>query len=160
KLASIGGRRCAAARPPGSPPACGVANPMRQVVVRVALLVVAGLVVSFAWLSPARSDDPAKPYAPFVAAASKEGYPAIKRFRLPAGHKAELFAAEPLVANIVAFNFDEKGRCFVAETFRLHRGVTDNRSHMDWLDDDLASRTVADRVALYRKFAKDKFHEY
>jgi len=31
---------------------------------------------------------------------------------------------------------------------------------MDWLDDDLASRSVADRVAMYRKFAKDKFHEY
>ena len=37
-----------------------------------------------------------------------------------------------------AFCFDEQGRCYVAETFRLHHGVTDNRGHMNWLDDDLA----------------------
>jgi quinoprotein glucose dehydrogenase len=134
---------------------------MHRVLVRAALPVVCGLAVVLPLLpSPARGDDPAKPYSPFVAGASKEGEQAIKRFRLPPGLKAELFAAEPLVANIVAFNFDEKGRCFVAETFRLHKGVTDDRSHMDWLDDDMASRTVADRVAMYRKYAKDKFHEY
>ena len=28
-----------------------------------------------------------------------------------------------------------------------HAGVTDTRGHMYWLDDDLACRTVADRVA-------------
>src|SRR5205823_50667 len=28
---------------------------------------------------------------------------------------------------------------------------------MNWLDDDLAARTVADRVAMYRKYAKDRF---
>ena len=72
--------------------------------------------------------------------------------------KIELFAAEPLLANPVAFCFDEKGRCYVAETFRIQHGVTDNRGHMDWLDDDLASRTVEDRIALYRKYAKDRFH--
>ena len=44
-----------------------------------------------------------------------------------------------MLANPVSFAFDEKGRCFVAETFRLHHGVTDNRGHMNWLDDDLAS---------------------
>src|SRR5262249_57499485 len=32
--------------------------------------------------------------------------------------------------------------------------------HMDWLDDDLASRTVADRVALYKKYLRDKFDTY
>ena len=30
---------------------------------------------------------------------------------------------------------------------------------MDWLDDDLACRTVADRVAMYKKHAGKKFHE-
>jgi quinoprotein glucose dehydrogenase len=62
-----------------------------------------------------------------------------------------------LLANPVSIAFDEKGRCFVAETYRLHHGVTDNRRHMYWLDDDVACRTVADRVAMYRKHAKDKF---
>ncbi len=31
---------------------------------------------------------------------------------------------------------------------------------MNWLDDDLASRTVAERVAMYRKHLKDKFATY
>jgi quinoprotein glucose dehydrogenase len=88
---------------------------------------------------------------------STEAQQAIRRFRLPAGVEASVWAAEPLLANPVSFCFDEKGRCYVAETYRLHRGVTDNRGHMNWLDDDLASRTVADRVAMYRKYAGDRF---
>src|SRR5688572_2190478 len=72
---------------------------------------------------------------------------ALQRMQLPAGLKADLWAAEPLLANPVAFCFDEQGRIYVAETFRLHRGVTDNRAHSQWLDDELAARTVADRLA-------------
>jgi quinoprotein glucose dehydrogenase len=98
-----------------------------------------------------------KPYNPKVLGPSKEAEQAIKRFRLPKGVEASVWAAEPLLANPVSFCFDEKGRCYVAETFRLHRGVTDNRGHMNWLDDDLASRIVEDRVAMYKKYAKDKF---
>jgi quinoprotein glucose dehydrogenase len=62
-----------------------------------------------------------------------------------------VWAAEPLLANPVSFAFDERGRCFVAETYRHSAGVTDTRSHMYWLDDDLACRTVADRVAMFRR---------
>ncbi|HVJ83480.1 MAG TPA: PVC-type heme-binding CxxCH protein, partial [Planctomycetia bacterium] len=90
-------------------------------------------------------------YRPFVAGASNEGETAIKRFQIAPGHKVDLWAAEPLLANPVIFTFDNRGRCFVAETFRLHAGVTDTRGHMYWLDDDLACRTVEDRVAMYRK---------
>jgi quinoprotein glucose dehydrogenase len=111
------------------------------------------------WLAEAA--EPAdKPYSPRIAAASDEPARAIKRMRVPKGIEATPWAAEPLLANPVAFCFDEQGRCYVAETFRLHAGVTDNRGHMNWLDDDLASRTVADRVALYRKHLKDKFKSY
>src|SRR5437762_8837090 len=62
---------------------------------------------------------------PKIAAASDEGEKAIKRFRIPKGFKVELFAAEPMLANPVCFAIDEKGRFYVAETFRLHDGVTD-----------------------------------
>src|SRR5262245_12623612 len=94
----------------------------------------------------------ADPYAKQIAKASDEGIKAIARFQLADGLKASLFAAEPLLANPVAFSFDEKGRCYVVETFRLHKGVTDNRNHPPgWTDDDLAARTVADRLALYKK---------
>ena len=77
---------------------------------------------------------------------------AERALRVAPGFRVDLFAAEPLVANPVAFHFDERGRFYVVETFRHTDGVTDTRSHMDWLVDDLASRTVADRVAMYRKF--------
>src|SRR3954471_9622100 len=83
---------------------------------------------------------------PRLAPASDEGERAIKRFRVPKGFKVELFAAEPLLANPVAFAIDEKGRFFVAETFRLHSGVTDIRGHMTWLDDELASTSVEQRI--------------
>ncbi len=99
-------------------------------------------------------------YRPTVAEASDEGKQAIARFRLPEGAKMRLLAAEPMLANPVAFAFDEKGRVYVVETFRHHKGVTDIRSHMDWLEDDLASRTVADRVAMYKKHLKEEFPTY
>jgi quinoprotein glucose dehydrogenase len=72
------------------------------------------------------------------------------------GLKVEVWAAEPHLANPVAFTFDERGRCFVVETFRHTQGVPDTRGK-PWLDDDLACRTVADRVALYKKY---KFGQY
>lgn len=99
--------------------------------------------------------------APDVQPASAEGQRAIAGFRVPEGLKVELFAAEPLLANPVSFTIDGKKRFYVAETFRLHHGVTDTRGHMNWLDADLATRTVADRVAMYREYLKpDEFTAY
>ncbi len=97
---------------------------------------------------PAAEDQPAQAvYPPPVQPPSDEAERAIKRFRLPKGLKVELVAAEPLLANPVAFCIDEQGRFYVVETFRLHAGVTDIRSHMDWLDEELAVQTVEERVA-------------
>lgn len=94
---------------------------------------------------------PGAPWTPHVAAASDEWKGALDRVQLPPGYRASLFAAEPRLANPVSFTIDHRGAFYVAETFRLHDGVTDIRDHMDWCDDDLASRTVEDRVALLRK---------
>lgn len=104
-----------------------------------------------------------KPYAPKIAAASDEPQLAQSRMTVPEGLELRLWAAEPLLANPVAFCFDEKGRCYVAETHRLHKGVIDIRGYMKWLDDDLACRTVADRLAFMKKkwgkeFAKATDH--
>ncbi|HUS36390.1 MAG TPA: PVC-type heme-binding CxxCH protein [Verrucomicrobiae bacterium] len=96
---------------------------------------------------------------PKVAAASNEGQDAIRSLQLPPGFKAELMAAEPHLANPVAFHIDEQGRIYVCETFRLHAGVTDIRGHMDWLDEDLASRTVDDRYAMLKRHVRD-FNSY
>src|SRR5262249_45205967 len=92
------------------------------------------------------------PQASKIAKASDDAQKTLKRMQIPKGLAAELWAAEPLLANPVAFCFDEKGRIFVAETFRLHSGVTDNRGHMNWLDDELALRTVSARVEMYKKY--------
>ena len=120
-----------------------------------ALLTVPGVLASGA----ARGED--ELYKPTVAGPSPEASQAAKSIRLAPGLKLELFAAEPLLANPVAFCIDERGRFYVAETFRLHAGVTDNRSHMNWLDADMAAKTVADRVEMYRKFlSPQEFHDY
>lgn len=106
------------------------------------------------------SDEPTAPYSPKIAEASDDAQRAIARVRVPEGLRLELVAAEPHLANPVAFCFDERGRIFVAETFRLHDGVTDIRGHMDWLDDDLASRSVEDRLAMYQRRLGDKFASF
>ena len=97
-------------------------------------------------------------YKPDVAPASPEAQQASKSFRVAPGTKVSLFAAEPMLANPVAFCVDERGRFFVCETFRHQAGVTDNRNHMNWLDADVACRSVDDRVEMYRKYlGKDGF---
>lgn len=99
-------------------------------------------------------------YRPAIAEASNEGELALRGFQLPEGMSGSLFAAEPLMANPVAFCIDEKGRIYVAETFRQQRGVEDNRSHMNWLHDDLALETVEQRVEMFKKYLGDKVSEY
>ena len=102
------------------------------------------------------------PYSPTIAIApaSQEGVRAIAKFKVPEGFKVELFAAEPMLANPVAIALDERNRVYVAETFRLHAGVTDIRGHMDWLDEDLASRTTEDRLAMYKKHLGKEYATY
>ncbi len=94
--------------------------------------------------------------------ATREAQRAMGRFKIPDGLNIELFAADPLLANPVAFCFDERGRLFVAEAYRIGsgRGVEDNRGHMYWLDDDLAAKTVEDRVAYMKKHHPDRVDDY
>jgi len=103
---------------------------------------------------PSGASDPA------VAPASEDGERALSRIRTPAGMKLELWAAEPLVANPVAFSIDERGKIYVAETYRQNKGVEDNRDHAHWLDDDLAAMTIEDRLACYWKHLGNKTWDY
>ena len=80
--------------------------------------------------------------------------------RVEKGLKVEVWAVEPLLQNPVAFCFDEKGAAYVAETNRLHTGTPDTRNFMKWLDEDLACRTVADRVAMYKKHKYGGFENH
>jgi quinoprotein glucose dehydrogenase len=57
-----------------------------------------------------------------------------------------------MLANPVAFTFDERGRLFVAETYRYRSSVLDIRDFIaPMLEADLALRTVEDRVAMIEK---------
>jgi quinoprotein glucose dehydrogenase len=99
--------------------------------------------------------------APKLAPASSEAEDLISSFRKPEGWSIRVFAAEPEVANPVAFWIDNDGRVIVAETYRQGFGVTDNRGHDDaWLQADLAARTVADRIAYHQRLLGDKLGEY
>src|SRR5262245_60067873 len=88
---------------------------------------------------------------PVIDPASDDAVLALKRFSLPSGLEAKLWAAEPMLANPVAFDFDEKGRLFVSETYRYRTSVLDIRSYMSILEDDLALRTIEDRAAMHRR---------
>src|SRR5207248_5686263 len=85
------------------------------------------------------------------APASDQGERAIAKMRPAAGLKVELFAAEPMLASPVALNFDEQGRCYVVETYRMGAAGYDVSRHMDWLDDDLMNKTIEDRLAMARR---------
>src|SRR5947208_16698724 len=76
---------------------------------------------------------------------------AVRTLRPAAGLQVSLFAAEPQLQNPSSFTIDEKGRFYVVETHRRRTSVLDIRTKIDWLDEDLASRTVEDRIAMHRR---------
>ena len=96
---------------------------------------------------------------PDTAPASDEAQAQIKRFKLPPGVHVDLWAAEPMLANPVAFCFDEQGRIFVSETHRYRSSVLDIRHYMFMLEDDMACRTVEDRVAMVQKHFGPKYKD-
>ncbi len=99
---------------------------------------------------PLAKDD--RPATPVLAPESTEGEQRIKQFQLAPGLSVKLWAAEPQLANPVAFSVDEQGRIFTSETYRYRTSVLDIRHYMFMLEDDLASRSVEDRLAQIRKW--------
>jgi quinoprotein glucose dehydrogenase len=98
-------------------------------------------------------------YAPLIAEASDEGRETMARFELPEGFVVELVAAEPHLANPVCFIPARDGSFYVSETFRLHAGVTDMREHVERLEEDMACNSVADRVAMFKRWAGADFEK-
>ena len=130
----------------------------REICVGVVLVAAGVLPVA---LAVPTSGTPPAPKPPVVAVRSDEPMKASAAFGMPAGMTVTLFAAEPDVANPVAFAIDEQGRVFVCETFRQNRGVSDNRGHTsEWVDADLASQSVEDRQAYHRRLLGDKAREW
>jgi quinoprotein glucose dehydrogenase len=135
-----------------------VFSPFRAVWLGAALIVTCPMP---AVIAVPTGETPSAPKPPVVAARSDEPEKALAAFGMPAGMTVKLFAAEPDVANPVAFAIDERGRVFVCETFRQNRGVSDNRGHTsEWVDADLASQSVEDRQAYHRRLLGDKAREW
>ncbi|MGD9647027.1 MAG: PVC-type heme-binding CxxCH protein, partial [Pirellulales bacterium] len=73
-----------------------------------------------------------------------QGYPpeeAVRRMQLPEGFAAQLVAAEPLVRQPVAMNFDDRGRLWVIQYLQYP-----NPAGLTRVTVDRYSRTVYDRV--------------
>ena len=110
------------------------------------------------WMGASGADEftQPEPLDPEIAEASGEGREAMAGIRLPEGWQIELFAAEPDVANVVAFDIDHRGRIYVCESYRQDRGVTDNRAHDEqWVLADLAAETVQDRIDYHKRLLGD-----
>lgn len=130
-------------------------------------VVLAGLVCASILASMRAADTPA--YQPLVnpptgqrkptqaiAPASDEGKNNLQRIKPATGLEVKLWAAEPMLANPVAFNIDERGRVFVSETYRYRSSALDIRHYRFMLEDDLASRTIEDREGmLLRNFGPE-----
>ena len=117
-------------------------------------LVATSLCALVAFAVPPDEDKKAKPKKNENSPESAAG-----RAQIEGGLKATVWAAEPQFQNPVCFAFDEAGKCYVAEANRYQNGVPDTRGHMYWLDEDIGSRSVEDRLKMYEKHkfgAKDK----
>jgi len=121
---------------------------------------ISSLILIFSLSHLAAYQDSKPPYTPTISKESDEAQKAIGGFKVPKGFSLGLFAAEPHLANPVAFTIDNKNRFFVVETFRLHTGALDIRSYMKWLDEDLGLKSVEDRTKLLQNIAAEKPHDF
>lgn len=69
------------------------------------------------------------------------------------GLEGHTWVAFPFVENPGSFGFDPQGRLYVAEANRFWLGVPDLRGANELIRDDFKAVTVADRLAMYQKYA-------
>lgn len=100
--------------------------------------------------------DPAAFDIPNLPDATAEANRDLRRVALPKGWSISNWAAEPRLLHPVAFDITDDGRVFVAESLRAWRGVPDMRNLFPWLDEDIAARSVDDRLALMRRIWGDQ----
>lgn len=122
------------------------------------LLILGALTVATLAVVPTGTPEPEEPK---IATASDEAANQISAFKIPEDFSTQLFAAEPLLANPVAFTVDNQGRVWVCESFRQNRGVTDNRQHdQTWLERDISALTVQDRIDYHKELLGEKIGNY
>ena len=78
--------------------------------------------------------------------------------QIASGFTAKLWASDPLIENPVAFSFDDRGRCYVAETHRWSQSIFDITKNPSWLSEDLSFRSVQDRSNFLSRTFSTNFH--
>ena len=71
----------------------------------------------------------------------------------------KLWAPGPLLANAVAISIDNQGNAYVSQTSRRKSSYLDIREHWDWMIEDLALQTAADKTRFYLKVLSPKYSE-
>ena len=94
---------------------------------------------------------PERQAEPRMQPASDAPQKAMVRFQAQEGFKIDLWAAEPMLANPVAFTIAGDGKIYVSETYRYKSSTLDIRHYMFMLEDDLACRTTDDRIAAIKR---------
>lgn len=103
------------------------------------------------------TDQPTFPETAVKDAPKKDGLvasPVLPGLTVPDGSVVTMFGDNKDFGlySPTALSIDEQGHVYVAETHRFRYGVMDNRDHLYWLMDDIASQTTADRVAMHEKW--------
>ncbi len=83
--------------------------------------------------------------------------PTVAGVSIPQGSKlmVEATRKDHEIISPTALTFDEKGNVYLSETHRFRTGgVEDDREHLYWYLDDLASMTTSDRLAMHKKWEK------
>ncbi|GAB5559062.1 MAG: c-type cytochrome [Synoicihabitans sp.] len=106
------------------------------------------LVASLPPYPNSKLSDDVRQAEPITTPASDAAKKAIGGFKIPSGFEVKLWAAEPMLSNVVAFDFDEQGRAFLSETHRYRSSVLDIRHYMEFLEHDMAIKTLEDRIKL------------
>lgn len=106
----------------------------------------ASLGVSRAVLADVLPAQTADPNPPTAGSRNDVVEQARSRLSVAPGLRVEAWATEPLVQDITSMDFDGSGRAYVVETGRRRTSVFDIRNFKDWVEDDLALRTVEDRA--------------
>lgn len=115
--------------------------------------------VLFSPMATALPKDDKKPEK-IEGTANPEKFPAedpdkalLSTITYPEEMTAGVFAKQPDILNATAICFDEQNRLYASETHRFDRGIEDNRRNQHWLRDEIALKSTAERLAMYKKHA-------
>lgn len=79
--------------------------------------------------------------------------PDVRNLQLPEGFEAAVYAAPDQLSNPVAICFDRQGRLYTAEAHRRVTGAWGVTMSRWWSMEDYAGKTLADRQAMYDRWA-------